>query len=78
MQQSEHTLLNSEPGQKPLSFHKKVTIMSMLFVRTFRYETEASFLVLPPHQHHEIMKLDSSKDQHHVLPQAFLFWVIDH
>lgn len=59
---------------------KKVTIIPMLlFVeRTFRYETEASFLVLPPHQHHEIMKLDSSKDQYHVLPQAFLFWVIDH
>jgi hypothetical protein len=49
MQQNEHTLLNSEPRQKPLSFHKKVTIMSMLFVeRTFRYETEANFLVLPP------------------------------
>jgi hypothetical protein len=52
--------------------------MLMFVERTFCYETEASFLVLPPHQHHEIMKLDSSKDQYHVLPQAFLFWVIDH
>jgi hypothetical protein len=51
MQQNEHALLNSEPRQKLLSFHEKVTIMSMLFVeRIFQYETEANFLVLPPHQ----------------------------